>query len=328
VTGYKYDGLGHLREVDLATGDVVTYLVDGLGHRVAKLLNGSVVRRWVYAGSANPIAEVDNNGSALSLYPNGLVVTGGKTYRIVKDDAGTPRLVVDVSSGNVIQQFNVDEWGIPQSDTNPGFQPLGFAGGMYDPDTGLVAFGARDYDPVSGRWTRPDPVRFAAGIQSLYAYVGDDPINNRDPSGLAPRLFDPALPPPDTDWSWLWSWDVNRNVNNVCPSNPPDTSLSSDPGGYPTTGVTCDGRTWVRDALEPGVIPKWRSGNCECAWDDDGNEQPWTTYNYSGVDMTDVINNPPKAIGLGIGHLFADVIPWSIGHASNSVPPAVLICGE
>ena len=36
VTGYKYDGLGHLREVDLATGDVVTYLVDGLGHRVAE----------------------------------------------------------------------------------------------------------------------------------------------------------------------------------------------------------------------------------------------------------------------------------------------------
>ena len=30
------------------------------------------------------------------------------------------------------------------SDTNPGFQPFGFAGGLYDTDTGLTRFGARD----------------------------------------------------------------------------------------------------------------------------------------------------------------------------------------
>ena len=39
------------------------------------------------------------------------------------------------------------------NDTNPGFQPFGFAGGLYDPDTGLVRFGARDYDAETGRWT-------------------------------------------------------------------------------------------------------------------------------------------------------------------------------
>jgi hypothetical protein len=33
------------------------------------------------------------------------------------------------------------------ADTNPGFQPFGFAGGLYDQDTKLVRFGARDYDP-------------------------------------------------------------------------------------------------------------------------------------------------------------------------------------
>ena len=35
-------------------------------------------------------------------------------------------------------------------DTNPGFQPFGFAGGMYDAATGLVRFGARDYDAETG----------------------------------------------------------------------------------------------------------------------------------------------------------------------------------
>ncbi|MDS4031603.1 MAG: hypothetical protein RKO66_16235 [Candidatus Contendobacter sp.] len=35
-------------------------------------------------------------------------------------------------------------------DTSPGFQPFGFAGGLYDKDTGLVRFGARDYGAADG----------------------------------------------------------------------------------------------------------------------------------------------------------------------------------
>ena len=62
-------------------------------------------------------------------------------------------------------------------DTNPGFQPSGFAGGLYDPDTGLVRFGARDYDPDVGRWTAVDPILFAGGDTNLYGYVLNDPVN-------------------------------------------------------------------------------------------------------------------------------------------------------
>lgn len=52
-------------------------------------------------------------------------------------------------------------------------------------DTGLVRFGARDYDPVTGRWTAKDPIGFGGGDLNLYAYVGYDPINEIDPSGLS-----------------------------------------------------------------------------------------------------------------------------------------------
>lgn len=38
--------------------------------------------------------------------------------------------------------------------------PFGFAGGLYDKDTGLVRFGARDYDSFLGRWTSKDPILF------------------------------------------------------------------------------------------------------------------------------------------------------------------------
>lgn len=66
---------------------------------------------------------------------------------------------------------------------NPTFQPFGFAGGHYDPDTGLTRFGARDYNPETGRWLERDPIGFAGGDANLYTYCGNDPVNCIDPSG-------------------------------------------------------------------------------------------------------------------------------------------------
>jgi RHS repeat-associated protein len=69
-------------------------------------------------------------------------------------------------------------------DSNPGFRlPFGFAGGLYDPDTGLVRFGYRDYDADAGRWTAKDPIGFNGGQANLYAYTLNDPINFIDPNG-------------------------------------------------------------------------------------------------------------------------------------------------
>jgi RHS repeat-associated protein len=77
------------------------------------------------------------------------------------------------------------------SDSSPDFQPFGFAGGLYDRDTGLVKFGARDYEPATGRWTNKDPVRFRGGL-NLYVYAGSDPVNWVDPSGTTFLTFDTA----------------------------------------------------------------------------------------------------------------------------------------
>jgi RHS repeat-associated protein len=112
------------------------------------------------------------------------IVKGGATYRIISDHLGSVRLVVNVSTGAIAQQIDYDEFGIVTNDTNPGFQPFGFAGGLYDPDTKLVRFGARDYDPETGRWTAKDPIGFRGGDANLYGYVIGDPINLQDSSGL------------------------------------------------------------------------------------------------------------------------------------------------
>ena len=70
-------------------------------------------------------------------------------------------------------------------DTNPDFQPFGFAGGIYDQYTGLVRFGVRDYDPQTGRWTTKDPIRFVGRDTNIYAYTFNDPVNLVDPNGRA-----------------------------------------------------------------------------------------------------------------------------------------------
>ena len=58
--------------------------------------------------------------------------------------------MVNVATGAIIQRMGYDAFGNVTQDTNPGFQPFGFAGGLYDRDTKLVRFGARDYDPETG----------------------------------------------------------------------------------------------------------------------------------------------------------------------------------
>jgi RHS repeat-associated protein len=106
------------------------------------------------------------------------------TYRLVTDHLGSPRLVINTTTGAVVQRMEYDEFGRVLVDTQPGFQPFGFAGGLYDRDTGLVRFGARDHDPATGRWTASDPIDFRGGDANLMAYALGDPVNLSDPTGL------------------------------------------------------------------------------------------------------------------------------------------------
>lgn len=97
------------------------------------------------------------------------------------------------------------------------FQPFGFAGCLYDVDTKLCHFGARDYDASTGRWLSKDPVLFKGGDANLYGYVLQDPINLIDPAGLA------AKAPGNDPGTWMSTIDpplapiVDINTNNAPP---------------------------------------------------------------------------------------------------------------
>jgi RHS repeat-associated protein len=193
-TSYSYDALGNLLSVTLPEGKEVEYVVDARDRRVGKKVNGQLVQGFLYQGQLAPVAELDGSGNVVSRFVYAThtnvpdyMEKGGKTYRIISDHLGSVRMVVDASTGEVAQRIDYDEFGNVLEDTNPGFQPFGFAGGLYDPDTKLVRFGARDYDAETGRWTAKDPINFAGGQANLYAYVGNDPVNLIDPTGLCEK---------------------------------------------------------------------------------------------------------------------------------------------
>lgn len=191
TTRLTYDARGALRSVRLADGTNISYVIDAEGRRVGKRINGVTTKAWLYESGLAIAAELSATGAVVSRFVYGerlnvpeYMVRGTSSYRLVTDQLGSVRLVVNAATGAIAQQLDYDAFGRVVQNTNPGFQPFGFAGGLYDEHTGLVRFGARDYDATTGRWTAKDPALFQGGTANLYAYVGNDPINALDPTGL------------------------------------------------------------------------------------------------------------------------------------------------
>ncbi len=192
TTSYTYDALGNLLHVAPPSGSALDYVIDGENRRVGKKVGGALTTGYLYQQALNVVAQLDGSGNLVARYVFGTkpnvpdyFTTSTGTFRVLSDHLGSPRLVVNTSSGAVVEETDYDEFGNVTNDTNPGLTPFGFAGGLSDKDTGLVRFGARDYDASAGRWTSKDPIRFRGRQFNLYVYVGNDPVNRRDPRGRA-----------------------------------------------------------------------------------------------------------------------------------------------
>ena len=188
---FRYSAVGELLEAKVR-GKTITYAYDGFGRRVARTAGGAT-ERYLYGDPENVFtvtAVRGADGKLTSLqYDEDERLTAlerdGARYYVATDDQGTPRAVSD-ATGKIVKELTYDSFGVKSADSAPSFElPIGFAGGLEDRDTGLVRFGLRDYEPASGRWTARDPLYFAAGQPNLYSYVGNDPVNRLDPSGLA-----------------------------------------------------------------------------------------------------------------------------------------------
>jgi len=202
TTSYAYDFLGNLAAVTLPDGRQVSYVVDGAGRRIGRRVNGTLQSGYLYQDGHRVVAELDGNSRVISQFiygtrpnvPDFMLVRVPElgedvffAYRIISDHLGSPRFVVEAATNQIMQVMEYDAFGNVTLDTSPGFQPFGFAGGLYDRDTRLVRFGARDYDPDVGRWITRDSILFAAGDTNLYAYVSNDPVTRIDVTGFGPK---------------------------------------------------------------------------------------------------------------------------------------------
>ncbi len=192
VTRFSYDNFGSLVSVILPDGKKIEYLLDGQSRRIGKKINGKLVQAFVYQSQTQVAAELNGEGQLVRRFVYGVklnvpdyVVEADKTYRVISNQVGTPIALVDVAQRKIEKIFNYDEFGTSEKkNKNDDSFPFGFAGGIYDADTGLVRFGVRDYDPETGRWVTKDPIGFAGGDTNLYAYTLQDPVNLIDPNGL------------------------------------------------------------------------------------------------------------------------------------------------
>jgi len=86
------------------------------------------------------------------------------------------------AGGSVVDRYAYGVWGSVVSSSEAVPRRLRYAGYWYDAELGWYWAGVRYYSPSIKRWLQPDP-SMQDGVRT-YVYVGDDPIDFIDPSGL------------------------------------------------------------------------------------------------------------------------------------------------
>lgn len=164
-----YDPLGRLFQVT-GTSGTRQFLYDG-DQLVAEFngTSGVLLRRYVQGPS----------GDDPVLWYEGTSVSSASRRSLQADYKGSIQSVAN-ASGNVLAINRYDEYGAPSADN---LGTLQYTGQAWLTEVGLYYYKARMYNPRLGRFMQTDPIGYKDDLD-LYAYVGNDPLDRGDPTGL------------------------------------------------------------------------------------------------------------------------------------------------
>jgi len=209
---YRYDCAGRLAQVLDGSGNVLATYNYGAGNQRLMSVEGGVTKYFAWAGG-NIIAEYEAWGTNALIWKKSYVYIGGRLLATTSgadgaetqfhhpDELGT-RLVTGAGGTVVTEQLSMpfgtmlpftQTYGGENSYQHPTLSnPSKKRFTSYDRSdvTGLHYAVNRSYSSEQGRFTQVDPIGMSAASLSdpqtlnMYAYCGNDPINNLDPDGL------------------------------------------------------------------------------------------------------------------------------------------------
>ncbi|MCI3276570.1 RHS repeat-associated core domain-containing protein [Streptomyces cylindrosporus] len=174
TTGYVYDADGSLLIRRNTAGETVLYLGATEVHLDTSTSTAKYWAQRYYTAGESTVALRSNKSGSNTL-----------TW-LAADRHGTSTLALESATQAVTKRYSTPFGGNRSGGTGTWADDKGFLGKTSDTDTGLTHLGAREYDPVTGRFVSVDPVLTTDQGQSLngYTYANNNPVTQSDPTGL------------------------------------------------------------------------------------------------------------------------------------------------